>query len=446
MLEVASAEDKGNSGHRAPGSGAMRTTLFRLLALGFPFALLLLVEGTFRVVGIGAPEGAVADPWANPLVAFEEGTSFFPEWDQNIAMPKPDGVKRVFVVGGSSAAGFGVDVPFSKTLESELRTKLGTDKIEVINGGVGAAGSHRVYEVIRRAGAFDPDLFVVYFGHNEFLEDVFFDPNGLVARAEQTGRLARRFYVVNALRTLFDKPADVKLTGEKTILKSRFLGTMNFPLIKDDEQVRQKMLFLESNMQRMIDFAKAHDARIVFVPAEPSVLTGPSWVEHGPGFDKDPDGFNAAYGEAKTAMREKRYADALAAITKAKAIDDAFAMVPYVEGLALLGLGRHDEGVTALRRAVLLDKNGDRSNAIIEKTIVDTATREGVPHFSIAKAFDAEMPADFARLVEAGGLEDFLAARKPGHTLFLDHCHPSARGHVLIAETLARALVDSGTL
>lgn len=440
MLEVASAQES-KSAKRAPG----RAAVFRLAAVAFPLVLLLLVEGVLRLAGIGAPDGG-ADPWANPLVAFEEGTAFFPEWSTDLAMPKKDGVRRVFVLGGSSAAGFGVDVPFSKTLEASLRQKLGDERVEVVNGGVGAAGSHRVYEVMRRAAEFAPDLFVVYFGHNEFLEDVFFDPSGLAARAEQTGKLARRFHVVNALRDALGKPTDAKLTGEKPILKSRFLGTMNFPLITSDAQFEKKMLFLRANMERMVEFARAHDVPILFMPAEPSLLTGPGWPEHGPGFDKDADGWNAAYGEAKVAMRERRYDDALAAVARGKAIDDAFATLIYIEGLAHLGKGATEQGVAALRRAVLLDKNGDRASPLVAKTIVDTANTLGVPVVTIADRFDQEMPEDFARLVEAGGLDDFLGAQKPGHTLFLDHCHPSARGHVMIGERFAERIAADGLL
>jgi len=435
MLEVASAQES-RSAKSAPG----RAAVFRLAAIAFPLVLLLVVEGALRLAGIGAPDGG-ADPWANPLVSFEEGTSFFPEWSTDLAMPKKDGVRRVFVLGGSSAAGFGVDVPFSKTLESELRRRLGNDQIEVVNAGVGAAGSHRVYEVMRRAAEFAPDLFVVYFGHNEFLEDVFFDPSGLAARAEQTGKLARRFHVVNALRDALGKPTDAKLTGEKPILKSRFLGTMNFPLITSEAQFEKKMLFLRANMERMVEFARAHDVPIVFMPAEPSLLTGPGWPEHGPGFDKDPDGWNAAYGEAKTAMRERRYDDALAAVARANAIDDQFATVAYIEGLALLGKGENEKGVAALARATALDRNGDRASPLVKRTIVETATTLGVPLVTIDDRFAAEMPEDFARLVEAGGLDDFLGAQKPGHTLFLDHCHPSARGHVMIGERFAERIV-----
>ena len=66
-----------------------------------PFLLIGLVEAVLRVAGV-----ADEDPYENLHVDFIGGDRYFPQWDDEIAMPKPAGVKRVFVLGGSAVMGY----------------------------------------------------------------------------------------------------------------------------------------------------------------------------------------------------------------------------------------------------------------------------------------------------------------------------------------------------
>lgn len=92
-------------------------------------------------------------------------------------MPKPEGTKRVFIVGESVAAllGSGNDLSGKMTRGQKLLKKLlGTPaaaKTEIINCGMGGYESYRINGVLEEVLKYDPDLVVVLSGNNDTLEE-----------------------------------------------------------------------------------------------------------------------------------------------------------------------------------------------------------------------------------------------------------------------------------
>ena len=87
---------------------------------------------------------------------------------ERIAVPKPPGTRRIFVLGSSAAMGypnpgFGV----GRMLEVMLRAAHPGERIEVINTAMTAINSHVVAEIARECAAYEPDAFVVFTGNNE---------------------------------------------------------------------------------------------------------------------------------------------------------------------------------------------------------------------------------------------------------------------------------------
>lgn len=88
---------------------------------------------------------------------------------QTFKNPKPPGNFRIVVLGGSSVNYL---QPELRRLSSRLSKDFKTDfeKVEVINCGGFAYGSHRLVLVFREILEYSPDLVLVYSGHNEFEE------------------------------------------------------------------------------------------------------------------------------------------------------------------------------------------------------------------------------------------------------------------------------------
>ncbi|MFO7869892.1 MAG: SGNH/GDSL hydrolase family protein [Kiritimatiellia bacterium] len=88
---------------------------------------------------------------------------------ERVTMPKPEGVVRVFVVGGSQAWGSGAassDDTFAEILEKRLREK--DLPVEIFNAGVNGAGAAKAFGYYSRLlRQFEPDVIIADVGLND---------------------------------------------------------------------------------------------------------------------------------------------------------------------------------------------------------------------------------------------------------------------------------------
>jgi len=91
---------------------------------------------------------------------------------QQFSKKKSPGTYRIFCVGGSTTYGapYGDSTSFTRWLREFLPVVDGSRRFEVINAGALSYGSFRIALLMQELAGHEPDLFVVYMGHNEFLE------------------------------------------------------------------------------------------------------------------------------------------------------------------------------------------------------------------------------------------------------------------------------------
>ncbi len=92
--------------------------------------------------------------------------------EQAFAAHKPAGTMRVFCLGGSTTYGrpYWDKTSYCGWLR-ELLPKMDEHRQwEVINAGGVSYASYRVAELMQELADYEPDLFIVYTAHNEFLE------------------------------------------------------------------------------------------------------------------------------------------------------------------------------------------------------------------------------------------------------------------------------------
>lgn len=158
--------------------------LFAALAvIGF----FLLLEGLLVVSGV-APAGASSDPFAgfagrSPLFVtagddrdgcrMQTSPSKL-QWfnPQSFPCEKPPGTRRVFCLGGSTTYGRPYRDPtsFAGWLREFLAEVDPEISWEVINAGGVSYASYRVARIAEEIVHYEPDLVIIYTGHNEFLE------------------------------------------------------------------------------------------------------------------------------------------------------------------------------------------------------------------------------------------------------------------------------------
>ncbi len=143
------------------------------------FGVIGLAELALWAVGYGPPNRLfLLDKTAGSYTANPEVTHrFFPPHLRrrpvalDFAARKPPDTVRIFALGGSTLVGFpnapGLDFP--RFLQLMLADAFPDRRFEVVNCGITAVNSHCVLDFGREVLDYEPDLLVVYMGHNEFV-------------------------------------------------------------------------------------------------------------------------------------------------------------------------------------------------------------------------------------------------------------------------------------
>ena len=426
-----------------------------LVAVLVPAAFFAALELGLALFGV-EPVRYREDPYVGfaataPLFVAETGPAGAVTWttaankrrlfnEQRFAGEKPRGTYRIFCVGGSTTYGRPYDdaTSFCGWLRELLPAVDDSRRWEVINAGGVSYASYRSALLMEELARHEPDLFIIYSGHNEFLEKRTYGGliatppavRGLAAWASRTRIWAAMRAGLRRVRPASDPAADpgtVSGTGGPSLLAAEVSTLLDASIgpdayERDDAQRDRVLAHYRFNLARMADIAAAVGARAVLVtPASNLRRSSPFKSQHRDGLSQpELDRWGAAWERAASAGDP---AAALAAADAALAIDDRYAEAHYLRGSLLYGLGRYAEAATAFERARDEDVCPLRALGPAAEIVRQVAAERGVP------------VVDFAR---------FVAARAPhgipGEESFLDHVHPTIEVHRLLALELLAAL------
>ena len=158
-----------------------------LIATAVAVGCLVLVELLLALFGV-APVARTEDPYVGfsswfPLFVEHlepDGTPILVTADnkrnafnaQRFSAEKPADTYRIFCLGGSTTYGRPYDdaVSYCAWLRAMLPKADPSRNWEVINAGGISYASYRISRLMEELIQYEPDLFIVYTGHNEFLE------------------------------------------------------------------------------------------------------------------------------------------------------------------------------------------------------------------------------------------------------------------------------------
>ena len=353
---------------------------------------------------------------------------------QEFPLEKADDEFRVFVLGGSSAYGFpwGAARSFSSVLERALQSSLPERDVHVVNAAGMSYGSHRLRILTHELLEYSTDLFVIYSGHNEFVERSFYDRLTEAEPLPQGLRLAlHRWRLYSALARLLSPtpntdetaPADAE-AGELIGFDAKRRYSTN---VAAAERETVRGLF-EDNLRAIVAAANRAgvDVALCTVPSNerawspnqttwPGTMGGVELVAAVSAIERATEANSAGDPEA-----------ALRAVAEVEARSTSAARAWYEKARALLKLGRIDEASQAFIAARDFDGQPGRANTSINDTI------RAVAHDTDATLVDVE--ATFRSLASNG---------IPGFDLLEDYVHPKPGAHVLIARELWRAQTGS---
>lgn len=428
---------------------ALPTWKKALFALTASAALLGLIELALLVAGV-RPLTERGDPYVGfagnaPLFVDRNGSRmetaanklrFFNA--QTFPAHKSEGVYRIFCLGGSTTYGRPYDdaTSFCGWLRVLLPRVDPGREWEVVNAGGVSYASHRIARLAEELAAYDPDLFIVYTGHNEFLErrtysDVFAQPaalreaNALLARTRIYSALARLRPSVGS----DEAPERELLPAEVTTLLDSSVGPEAYE--RDPELRSQAIEHFRHNLERIVDLAETARAdSLLVVPAANLAACTPFKSERGDDLsDAQIAEWERLSGQAARARAAGDAAALLAAVEAMAAIDPAHADTQFLHGRLLAAADRHDEAARAFERARDEDVCPLRAPSELLESVREVARDRDLPLVDFDRVLRGAVP---------GGV--------PGAESFLDHVHPTIEGHRLLALEIVAAMRSAGWL
>jgi lysophospholipase L1-like esterase len=429
---------------------APRRWLFRLLALLMGLLPLLLIEAglrRFAPLSETAREGIDHDPLVDlhqlePLfVASDDGTRWeIPPARWNFFRPasfrrvKPAGAFRVFVLGGSTVQGrpYATETAFPAFLQIHWQTAHPELPLEVINCGGVSYASYRVAALLDEVLTHEPDLVILYTGHNEFLEDRTYAAWRRVPRAfTPLVAWGTRSQLVQRLSGWLRAP--VEPTVEPTVMPREVAarldrGEAGLARFRRDPTWRGGVeRHYQQTLARMV--ARCAEAEVplwLCVPASDLVETPPFKVT------VDPDLPAATRKEVAARWQTLQQDTTLPPELRVAQASQILAQDPHHAGAAyLVGLDSWERGdFDRAKRWLEVARDHDvcplRATAPIVQSVRAIAAEEDVVVLDIPERFDQRRGEMLSE--EGDGIAD--------PEWFVDHVHPSVAGHQRIAEAL----------
>lgn len=416
--------------------------LFTLFMLLLPFALLLTAELALRLLGLFAQEPFIIEATKNRRhvyqlnmwVArryFNPDKIYVPGVSPDVfAKHKSSKTFRIFCLGGSTTAGFPFDcqVPFPRQLQYLLSQRYPEYDFEVINAGISAVNSFTVIDLLPEILDHDPDLILIYMGHNEFYGA--FGGASTISLG-QNGRLIRLYLKMQKwhLTQLLKNVIGLFNTGPPAMPDNR---TSLMKLVARDQAIpyhsrvyRRTLENFRDNLTLILEMCAGKNVPVLIGDLVANIRDLPPFDSEKPVFDEavPAQQYSQYLREGEEHLVDGQFRAAAEMLRRAFALDSSAADLWYRLGQAYAGAG------DSIRAARFLYGAKDRD----------------VIRFRASEDFNAVI----AGLADAGAatlvpVKETFAARAPqrliGRTLMCDHLHPNPDGYYLMARTFFDAI------
>ncbi len=445
-----------------------------LVSLVGVFLAIVVLEGALRIFyrreleSVRSVNFSLRDQlWKIPRLFKKNAAGFFETTDdpfystrsqkQSFRLPKPKGVYRIFCIGGSSVQGSPYAIhdihpekAFPARLEAALRKKY--PNVEVINAGVGAVSTGFLVSVASELTAYDPDLVILYAGHNEYgyyyWSEEALRINPLVFKIDEA---LQNFYIYRFLlkisRRSFTVPFGDVETGWRKYDKEKWNGkgplcreiySQFCDLIPDKKWRRfaEQELYLcaRSFRNNVLEIdRRLKNAGIKFMVC--TVVSNlrdfyPYFSFHSSGFRRgELKKWKALCARGEKSLELGHYREAIDELSQALKLDNGYAETHFLVAKAYYGLSDYGNA----RKHFILARDlspayapFQRAPSSLNRLIRTLASEQGMYLCDIERAY-------YLRKDNQG---------IPGSDLFWDNLHPNEEGYKYIGQLLAERIEE----
>lgn len=423
---------------------AKKRVLFSILSLALPLAILALIEIGLRLGGYGEyPPLFKPVPGYEDYLQPEEGVAsrYFTSienipgipFDSFLKEKDPDGL-RIFVQGGSTAAGFPFYFggSFPDMLEQRLLMTFPGRSVEVINTAMAAVNSYTLLDFTDEILEHKPDAILIYAGHNEYYGALGVGSSQLLGTSPALVNLylkLKRFRTMQLLQSALSRIVRVfSTTGNEqldgTTLMQNMIGEQRIPFESDLYSAGLDQFSF--NLNQLLKIYRDADVPVFIGTLGSNERDHPPFLS-GSHIDADA---NQIESDINAARRLFVSGDSVAAISAISTVIDSnpkFASALYVRGQMMEASGSVDEARRDFQMAREYDELRFRAPEALNQIIRDAASVHG------------------AVLVES---ENAIRAASPdqivGSEMMLEHLHPTIRGYFVLADAFYDVLSESG--
>lgn len=433
-----------------PSPSKRKKLTFRLAAVALGLAPLVILELSLIALNLGNPN-LHTDPFvgfsaSQPLFALNTEKDFYwtaparrdyfyPDF---FAVQKPPNEFRVFVLGGSTVQGrpYTIETAFSTWLEMSLRAADPDRPVRVVNCGGVSYASYRLVPILQEILNYQPDLIILYTGHNEFLEDRTY-PNlknlsAITTASMQVSRL-RTLTLLRQFLNPADTPTDNPIADTPTthLLHEDTNAILDYQGGLDkyhrDPDWRQAVItHFAFNLNRMIQLTQQANIPLILANPGSNLRDSPPFKsQHKDNLtDQQIANFTALRQQAATLYKTDPH-QVINLLNQAAAIDDQHAGLQYQIAKRYDALGMFQNAYKSYLRAKELDVCPLRILEPMNQSIYQIANLHNTPLVDIRKILHAQSKEGI-----------------PGADLYLDHVHPSISAHRIIAESFAQQIFN----
>jgi len=424
---------------------------FSLVIFLFSMFIILLLELFLRVVNYGGDINLILTKKINGTnycyINKKVAKRFFSF--QDISIPdariavfkkeKSANTYRIFCLGGSTTAGFPYE--FNGTFPSLLKDRLDilfpTKDIEVINVGISAINSYSVLDFTKELVNYEPDLFLIYMGHNEFYGALGIGSTQQVSRNRnwilfymkfqkmRTFNLMRNI-VKQVIGLVSSKPAQQikKHTLMERVIKDQYIKY-------NSELYEIARNYFEKNLADIFSTAQRSGVKIIASTLVCNLA------------DQEPFGYQLASNLSQVKIDQwkkyiaagyefekiNKYEKALIEYNKANQIDSSAALLNFRRAKCLQLLGNKKSAYRYFVKARDYDVMRFRASSDFNEIIRKVGKVYQVPVVEMEKVF-------------APFCQDNIMDRN----LFTDHLHPNFKGYMLMAKAFSRAMPENSCI
>lgn len=412
----------------------MRKFGFWLILISLPLLLIAALEGAVRLLGLVPTYPVfVPHPAAQQYLTMRPDVirRYFPAGAEipNVTVEphyflkdKPKNGIRIFVQGGSTAAGYpyGLGASIASMLENRLRHSWPAKPVEVINTALSAVNSYTLLDVADDIIAQQPDAVLIYAGHNEFVGIMGVGSNYRLAESPAATAVylqLKQLHLYKLLeQMLVSKPAAAANSQEKRTLMSKMAAAQ--PIALDSPVYQAGMAQFQRNMSSLLSKYREAGIPVYLATVGSNIADQPPFQSA----ELTPE-------QLKSLIALQRGDPSQFALLAAEAKNQQQAMLSYQLGQWLRQQQRGAEAQEWLSLARDFDTLRFRAPSAINQQI------KGFVDNKTVWLVDAEQ-----------ALRDHSPDGLIGRQLMLEHLHPNLPGYFVIADAFYQALAKSQQL